>query len=113
MAWMRWLQKLAQPVSLQLYAIDLELMKKHYDAALDRLERIMARSARKEIWLARPGELWARPRRMNERRVTFMKVLIAIESLAPQHRKATTVVILQRCLYTVFEQLETAQDGEK
>ncbi|MHC4800175.1 MAG: tetratricopeptide repeat protein, partial [Planctomycetota bacterium] len=47
------MQKFGKPLlTLQLAAIELELKRKNYDAALKRLETLTAQSHRKESWLA-------------------------------------------------------------
>src|SRR5262249_49018698 len=51
------IKKLGPLVTLQLFAIDLEVKQKRYDGALARLDQIAAQSPRKEAWLARRGEI--------------------------------------------------------
>lgn len=85
------IKKLGPIVTLQLFAIDLELSRKSYDAALSRLEQIFAQSPRKEKWLARRGEILLQAGREDEAGQVFKAALAAIESLPPYHRgtKAT------------------------
>ena len=47
------LKTLNHPVTLQLYAIELEIDHLRYDSALARLDQIASRSVRKETWLIR------------------------------------------------------------
>ena len=54
------IKKLGPIVPLQGYALELELGRKNNDAALARLETILARALRKESWFARRGEDSAR-----------------------------------------------------
>lgn len=84
-------KKLGPIVTLQVFAIELELSGKHYDAAISRLELIAAQSRRKESWLARRGEILLQAGRGDEAREAFKAALAAIESLPPYHRgtKAT------------------------
>ena len=51
------IRKLGPVVTLQLAAIELELRRKNYDAALTRLDQIAVQSERKEPWLVRRGEI--------------------------------------------------------
>jgi len=75
------IEKLGRLVTLQLFAIDLELSSKRYDAALSRLEQISRQSPRKESWLARRGVILVQAGRENESREAFKAALSAIESL--------------------------------
>ena len=85
------IKKLGPIVTLQLFAIDLELSGGRYDAALSRLDQISSQSPRKENWLARRGEILRQAGRGPEARGAFQAALAAIESLPPHHRvsKAT------------------------
>lgn len=85
------IEKLGSIVTLQLFAIDLELSSRCYDAALSRLEQISAQSPRKESWLARRGVILVQAGREDESREAFKAALSAIESLPPSLRgtKAT------------------------
>jgi predicted Zn-dependent protease len=49
--------RLGPVVTLELEAIDLELRLKRYGAALSRLDRVSAQTARQESWLARRGAI--------------------------------------------------------
>ena len=51
------IRRLGPVVTLQLAAIDLELRRKNYDAALARLDQITAQAERKQPWLARRSEI--------------------------------------------------------
>lgn len=85
------LTKLGPLVTLQLYAVDLELRLKSYDKALARLETVAAQSPRKETWLFRRGEILLLAGRKVEARESFASALAALESL-PMHRRRTRVV---------------------
>ena len=82
-------------VTLQLYAIDLELRRKHYDAVLARLETVAAQSPRKETWLARRGEILALAGRAHEARAAFAAALAAVESLPASRRRTGAVTELE------------------
>lgn len=82
-------------VTLQLYAIDLELRRRCYDAALARLETVAAVSPRKETWLARRGEILALAGRASEARAAFAAALAAVESLPSDRRRTRAVAELE------------------
>jgi len=82
-------------VTLELAAIDLELRRQNYDAALTRLDLITAQSERKEMWLVRRGEILKAAGRNEEARIAFSAALAAIESLPQERRKSRTMIALQ------------------
>ena len=82
-------------VTLQLAAIDLEMRRGDYDAALKRLDLITAQSERKETWLVRRGEILNAAGRNEEARAAFNAALVAIESLPPHRRQSRTITTLQ------------------
>ena len=90
------IKRLGPLVTLQVAAIDLELRRHAYDAALTRLDTVTAQSERKETWLARRGEILKLAGRDEEAREAFTAALQAIESLPPQRRYSRTVTTLQR-----------------
>lgn len=89
------IKKLGPIVTLQLFAIELELAGKRYDAALSRLEQIAAQSPRKESWLARRGQILLAAGRPNEAHQAFGEALSAIESLPPHHRRTKATLELE------------------
>lgn len=78
--------KMGPLVTLQLYAIDLEMKQSHFDAALARLDKVSAQSPRKETWLARRGEILQQAGRPDEARKAFVDALTALDKL-PQARR--------------------------
>jgi tetratricopeptide (TPR) repeat protein len=89
-------KRLGPIVTLQLFAIDLELSSKRYDSALSRLELISAQSPRKESWLARRGDILLVAGREDEARKAFTAALAAIEALPPNHRATKATFELER-----------------
>jgi tetratricopeptide (TPR) repeat protein len=81
--------------TLALYSIELEVKRKHYDAALKRLDEITARSSRKERWFVRKGEILQQAGRTREAREAFVQANEAIEALPPRHRKTKAIVDLE------------------
>jgi tetratricopeptide (TPR) repeat protein len=82
------IRRLGPLVVLTSMAIDLEVKRNRYDAALDRLDQVLAQLARKERWLVRRAEILQKAGRMEEARATYHAALTAIESLPP-HRRQT------------------------
>jgi tetratricopeptide (TPR) repeat protein len=99
------LDRLGQPVTLQLYAIELELLRGRHDAALSRLERIASASPRKETWLVRRGEILERAGRQEEAREAYSGALEAIESLPRTRRWNRAVQQLELSAETALERL--------
>ncbi len=89
------LRALNQPVTLQLYAIELEIDRLRYDAALKRVERIAAQSPRKETWLIRRAEILEKAGRTDQARQTYQQALDAIAALPPSKIKNRAVERLQ------------------
>ncbi len=89
------MKRLGPLVTLQLAAIDLELRRGSYDAALSRLDQVTSQSERKETWLVRRGEILALAGRKDEARSTFQHALTAIDSLPPSRRHTRSITALQ------------------
>jgi tetratricopeptide (TPR) repeat protein len=89
------IKRLGPLVTLQLSAIDLELRRQNYDAALARLEAVTSQSERKETWLVRRGEILKLAGRQEEARAAFNAALAAIDSLPFERRQSRAVTTLQ------------------
>ncbi len=81
------IQRLGPLVVLASVAIDLEVKRNRYDAALDRLDQVLAQLARKERWLVRRADILQKAGRMEEAKATYQAALAAIESLPPHLRQ--------------------------
>ena len=92
------IKKLGPLVTLQLCALDIEVKAKLYDDALKRLDVVMARSPRKETWLARRGEILQEAGRKSEAKEAFSAALKAMETLPPTRRNVPAMVELQQHL---------------
>ncbi len=90
------IKRLGEIVTLQVYAIDLEIKLKCYDAAIARVEKVASQSARKEKWLARRGEILQMAGRNDEAREVFQAALREIESLSARHRNTKAVIDLEK-----------------
>lgn len=89
------IKRLGPLVTLQLAAIELELRRHRYDAALARLDLVTGQSERKETWLVRRGEILHLAGREQEAHAAFNAALDAIESLPPERRRSRAVATLQ------------------
>lgn len=88
--------RLGPLVTIQLHAIDLELKRKQFDAALNRLEKIASQSPRKETWLARRGEILQQAGRREEARAAYEQALKALDSLPSARRNVPAMTELER-----------------
>lgn len=82
--------------TLSLYSVELEVKRKRYDAALKRLDEILARSVRKERWFAMRGEIHQQAGRNHEAREAFLQSIKAIEALPLRHRKTRATIDLEK-----------------
>jgi predicted Zn-dependent protease len=89
------MEALGFPVTLQLYAIDLELERKGYDAALARLDRVASESVRKEPWLVRKAAILEAAGRPGEARQAYEQTLASLDSLPSSRRGNRAVVRLE------------------
>ena len=94
------IQKLGPLVTLQLYAMDLEVENKRYEAALGRLEQVMAKSPRKETWLERRGNILREAGRHDEARQAYESALKAMDTLPPVRRNVPAMNELEKRLKT-------------
>ncbi len=91
-------KKLGPLVTLQLYAIDVELKRRDFDAALGRLDAVSAKSPRKETWLARRGEILELAGRADDAKAAFQSALAALDTLPPARRNVPAMQELEKRL---------------
>ena len=91
-------KKIGPLVTLQLYAIDIEIKLKRFDAALARLERVATQSPRKETWLERRGQILLLAGRDQEAREAFRAALTALNSLPDSRRRVPAMMDLEKRL---------------
>lgn len=89
------IKRLGPLVTLQLSAIELELRRHNYDAALARLDVVTSQSERKETWLVRRGEILKLAGRQEDAHAAFNAALAAIGLLPPERRQSRVVTALQ------------------
>ena len=100
------MKKMGFLVPLQTLAIDLELSRQHYDAALIRLEQIERRSIRKEKWLLRKGEILIQAGRSDESLEAFRLALAAIQALPERHRTTKGTMDLETRLHALLNKTD-------
>lgn len=82
------LLKVGRVLPLQLAILDLELESARFDAALARVDEIARGAERKDLWLARRGEILRRAGRTTEAAEAFRSALASIDALPAARRKA-------------------------
>ena len=105
-------KRLGPLVTFQLYAMDLDLTRQHFDDALRRLETISAQSARKEKWLARRGEILALAGRRDEAKQAYAGASLAIEALPPRLRQSPAMMNLKRQVVDALATLTAKSNPE-
>jgi len=85
------LERLGEPVALQLYAIELETAARKYNSAIRRIDRLAAQAARQEPWLMRKGAILEAAGRKTAALAVYQEALNAVESL-PQSRRGSKAV---------------------
>jgi tetratricopeptide (TPR) repeat protein len=80
------LAQLGTVPTLGLYAVQLEVARKRYDAALERLDGMMPRTGRKETWLELRGDILASAGRTEEAEKTYAKALEEFQRLPARVR---------------------------
>jgi tetratricopeptide (TPR) repeat protein len=99
------MRRLGPLVVLQEYAIELELHRGHFDAALARLDTLGARANRKESWLARRGEILEQAARPAAAREAYAEAMRAWERLPQTRREAPAMVELEGKLRAALARL--------
>jgi predicted negative regulator of RcsB-dependent stress response len=95
-------------VTLQLYAMDLETENNRYDAALKRLDEVMAKAPRKETWLERRGNILRQAGKRDEARAAYQAGLDAMKTLPPARRNVPAMLELEKRLRSNVESLQSA-----
>ena len=85
------LEKLGEPVALQLFAIDLETKGGRHNAAIRRIDRLASQAARQEPWLMRKGAVLEAAGRRAAALEVYREALDAVEAL-PQNRRGSKAV---------------------
>ncbi len=107
------MKRLGPLITLQLAAIELELARRNFDAALARLEQITTRAVRKETWLARRGEILEQAGRSGEAQKAYESALDAIVSLSAARGGTAAIRDLQQRVRESLVRLTTADSTNK
>lgn len=99
------IKKLGSLVALQSGALDLELAQKNTNAALARLEVMIAEAPRPENWLARHGEILAAAGRTGEARKSYQLSLAAMDQLPRLLRQGPPMQKLQAQVHAALVNL--------
>ena len=105
------IKKLGPIVPLQGYAVDLELGRKNPDAALARIETILAQTMRKESWFARRGDILLEVGRPLEARKSYEAALAAVNRLPGRLQQGPAMVKLQAHVNASLAGLTNAPSG--
>ena len=89
------LRELDEPITLQLLAIEVEMLHKRYDGALSRIDRIIEGAARKESWFVRRGDILEKAGRFEAASAEYKKTLDAIAALPDARSRNRAVQRLQ------------------
>ena len=98
------MRRIGRVAALQLAAIDLEVELGRSDAALRRLDELLARRNPNPAWIARRGEILARAGRQQEARVEYARALSLIDDRSGA-RRAQAFGALRRQLETALASL--------
>jgi tetratricopeptide (TPR) repeat protein len=90
------LTELGPIVTLQLAAIDIEVKRQRVDAALARLDKLMATAPRKETWLLRRGDILRQAGRKQEAAASYKAALQSLENLPSVRRRVPAMAELER-----------------
>jgi len=92
------LQVLGKLQTLALYAVELETRRGDFDAALSRLDSLLAHAKRKEFLLLERGDILIAAQRNPEARQDFLAAQAAITALPPRYRQTRSVQQLETML---------------
>jgi tetratricopeptide (TPR) repeat protein len=104
--------RLGPLVSLELYAIDLELAAGRHDAALARLEAVSKRSPRKETWLVREAEILERAGRTPGALFAYEEAARTVDALPSRHRQTRATLELEMRIREGLARLRASQSRE-
>ena len=100
---------MAEIAFLKPLLFDLEVKQGRYDAALVRLETLSAKSARKDPWLARRGDILLKAGRKTDAAASYESALACIENLPIGRRNAPLTVELQTRVRTALNELKSQE----
>ena len=103
------LKRLGPLPVLQISTIEIEVQRKHFDAALARLDSAAARAPRKETWLERRGDILLQAGRSKEAAEAYQQALQSLATLPPARRQVPATLSLEQRLQANLKSLSTAK----
>lgn len=91
--------------SLQQMAVDVDVERRRWDAALARVERAAQRAPDREFWVLRRAEILEMAGRTDEARAAYLAARAAIAARAPQRRTLPAVHGLEQRIQAAVERL--------
>jgi len=98
--------RLGDPVTLQLFAVDLEIERRNYDGALRRIDELARGSVRQEPWLVRRGTILEAAGRPTDARAAYVRAIAAIETLPKARRDTKAVSVLESEARAALQRLD-------
>jgi len=98
------IREFRQLIVLENYAINLEVKRRHYDAALTRLDKLAVTMPRKESFLLMRGEILLKAGKKCEARRAFTESLNAIEALSDFRKNVRTIQTMKTHLQKLLKQ---------
>jgi tetratricopeptide (TPR) repeat protein len=105
-------ERLGDVITLQLYAVDLELARGNYEGALERLDQISAGSVRQEPWLVRKATILEAAGRKEDARAAYEQTLTSIGKLPSSRRNNKAVARLEHEAREALKRLGTDSPPE-
>lgn len=99
-------ERLGSVITLRLHAIELELRRHQTNAALTRLDQLIARSPRKETWYARKGEILQQAARYPEAKQAYSQALDHLKTLPPSRRNVPAIQEFEKRIREALSQVE-------
>jgi predicted Zn-dependent protease len=101
------LQLLGPIITLELYAVELETKRKNYHAALQRMDRIIKRSVRKDAYLVKRSEILMQAGQPEKARQDLQSAQDAIERLPNSRRKSRAVMQIETRIHQEMDGQDT------
>jgi predicted Zn-dependent protease len=106
------LEKLGEPVALQLFAIELETAGGKYNSAIRRIDRLASQAARQEPWLMRRGAVLEAAGRRSAALEAYREALEAVEALPQSRRGSKAVTRLEAEARAAIERLDVVEAAQ-
>lgn len=99
------LARLGPVIALVEYALELELERKNYAGALERVAAALLRAPRREAWLVKQGDILVLSGRKPEAVASYRAALAAIEELPERYRTSPAMDQLARATLATLNRL--------